>query len=200
MDATGWDERYSTTDLVWTAEPNRTLVAEVGGLKPGRALDIAAGEGRNAVWLASQGWQVTATDFSEVGLGKARALAEHIGVEIETVQADATEPIDGRFDLVVIMYLHLPAEARRIAVRNAASALDVGGTLLVVGHDSTNLDEGFGGPPDPTVLFTAEDIVADLEDSGLTVERAERIVRTVATEEGERRALDALYRARREAA
>lgn len=197
MDAEDWDERYSTTDLVWTAEANRTLVTEVGSLTPGTALDVAAGEGRNAVWLAARGWQVTATDFSAVGLAKARDLAENAGVSIRTICIDATEPVDGRFDLVVVAYLHLPPDARRAAVRNAAGALAEGGTLLVIGHDSDNLTQGVGGPQDPDVLFRAADIVGDLAGLGLNVERAERIERTVHTDHGDRTALDALVRARR---
>ena len=75
MDATGWDERYAASDLVWSAGPNRTVADEVGGLTAGTALDLGAGEGRNALWLAEQGWAVTAVDFSAVGLDKARAIA-----------------------------------------------------------------------------------------------------------------------------
>ena len=75
MDHRLWDERYAAAELIWTAEPNRFLVAEVNGLAPGRALDLACGEGRNAVWLAAQGWEVTGVDFSRAGLDKAHRLA-----------------------------------------------------------------------------------------------------------------------------
>src|SRR5690606_6006021 len=124
--------RYATSELIWTADPNRFLVDEVRGLAPGRALDVAAGEGRNAVWLARHGWQVTAVDFSDVGLDKARQLAERAGVSVDLVCADATNPIDATFDLVVVLYLHLPADQRRRAYRNAADAVAPGGTLLIV--------------------------------------------------------------------
>lgn len=197
MDAQAWNQRYSTSDLIWSAEPNQFLVAETAGLAPGRALDLGAGEGRNAVWLARRGWQVTAVDFSDVGLAKAEALAHHAQVTIETVCADATEPVGGAFDLVTVLYLQLPTGQRRRAVANAAAAVAPGGTLLVVGHDTTNLTEGVGGPQDPAVLFSPDDVVADLADSGLTVERAERVRRTVHTDAGDRTAIDALVRARR---
>jgi hypothetical protein len=82
-------------------------------------------------------------------------------------------------DLAVLAYLQLPEEQRRTAVRRAFAALDPGGTLLVVAHDSTNLTEGTGGPQDPTVLYTAEDVLADLEDEPFTVIRAERVGREV---------------------
>jgi 2-polyprenyl-3-methyl-5-hydroxy-6-metoxy-1,4-benzoquinol methylase len=63
-----WNARYAASELLWTAEPNRLFAAEIAGLEPGRALDLACGEGRNAVWLAEQGWRVTAVDFSDVAL------------------------------------------------------------------------------------------------------------------------------------
>ncbi len=199
MDADAWDRRYATVELIWTAEPNRFLVEQVGDLAPGRALDLGAGEGRNAVWLATQGWQVTAIDFSQTGLDKARQLAERANVDVELRCADATEPIGGVYDLVVILYLHLPPERRRAAHRNAAAAVAPGGTLLVVGHDTTNLTDGYGGPQDPAVLFSPEDVVADLQDSGLQIERAERVQRTIVTDSGPRMAIDALIRATRPA-
>ena len=81
MDAEAWDRRYVGSDLLWSVEPNRFLVAEVSGMEPGRALDVGTGEGRNAVWLAEQGWSVTGVDFSSVGLDKARArLSGYLGV------------------------------------------------------------------------------------------------------------------------
>lgn len=199
MEAADWDRRYATAELIWTAEPNRFLVEEAADLAPGRALDLGAGEGRNAVWLATKGWQVTAIDFSQTGLDKARQLAERANVEIELRCADAVEPIGGLHDLVVVLYLHLPPERRRAAHRNAAAALAPGGTLLVVGHDTTNLTDGYGGPQDPAVLFSPDDVVADLQGSGLRIERAERAERSVDTEAGPRTAIDALVRATRPA-
>jgi hypothetical protein len=91
------------------------------------------------------------------------------------------------------MYLHLPAEQRRQALAHATAALAPGGVLLVVGHDTSNLLKGTGGPQDPAVLFTPEEIVEDL--SGLQIERAEQVKRTVVTDAGEATAIDALVRA-----
>jgi 2-polyprenyl-3-methyl-5-hydroxy-6-metoxy-1,4-benzoquinol methylase len=88
MDSEDWDQRYAGRELVWTAEANRFLVQEVDGMAPGRALDLACGEGRNAVWLAERGWQVTGVDFSEVGLEKARQFADSRGVPAEWIAAD----------------------------------------------------------------------------------------------------------------
>jgi SAM-dependent methyltransferase len=200
MDRHDWDRRYEAKELIWTAEPNRFLVAEIGDLPPGSALDLAAGEGRNAVWLAEQGWEVTAVDFSAVGLSKADELAAARGVTVTTVCADATafEPA-APFDLVIVFYLQLPADGRRAALRRAAEAVAAGGTLVVVGHDSTNLADGHGGPQDAAVLFSPDDVVADITGSGLEVERGERVERPVETPEGTRVAIDALVRARRPA-
>lgn len=193
MDSQEWDQRYGGSDLVWTAEPNRFVVAELQDLPPGRALDIAAGEGRNAVWLASRGWQVTAVDFSAVGLDNGRRLAARAGVAIDWVCADVREyePEPGSFQLVLVAYLQLrEAELARV-LRRAATALAPGGVLLVVGHDVTNLAEGTGGPQDPAVLHTPESITRALGD--LTVVRAERVRRPVAG--SPRDAVDTLVRA-----
>jgi SAM-dependent methyltransferase len=198
MDRHAWDERYGGDGLLWRADPNRFLVAEVAELPPGRALDVACGEGRNAVWLAGQGWTVTGVDFSRVALDKARRLADSHGVTVEWVNADVGdwEPPAGRYDLVVVFYLHLPAERRRAVHARAASALAPGGTMLVVGHDLANLDGGHGGPQDPAVLFTHEDVASDL--AGLDIVRAERVRRAVTTDGGEVEAIDALVRAVRQ--
>jgi SAM-dependent methyltransferase len=192
-----WNRKHGEAGLLFGAEPNRFLVAEVDGLEPGRALDLACGAGRNAVWLAEQRWTVTGVDFSDVALENARGLAAERGVEVDWVQADvrAWEPPAEAFDLVAVLYLQIPAEERRPVLARAAGAVAPSGTLLVVGHDLQNLNGGYGGPKDPRVLFTPEDVVADL--LGLEIEKAERVLRPVETEDGEAQAIDALVRARR---
>jgi SAM-dependent methyltransferase len=194
MDAGAWDARYRESELVWSAGPNQFVEAEVAGLAPGRAVDLAAGEGRNAIWLAHQGWRVTAVDFSQAGLDKGRTLAGDLPVE--WVCADATTwSDDGSYDLCVIAYLQLVAEERRAAVRNGFAALRPGGTFLLVAHDTTNLTEGTGGPQSPEVLMTAEEVLGDLDGERFEVERAERVAREVAQPDGTTRtAYDALVR------
>jgi SAM-dependent methyltransferase len=204
MDAADWNARYDTSELIWKGEPNQFLPPEVVGLTPGRALDLACGEGRNAVWLATQGWDVTGVDFAGVGLGKAEALAAQHGVSGTWVTADATswEP-PHTYDLVVVFYLQLPADERGLALRTAVQALAPGGTFLLVCHDLLNLSEGHGGPQDARVLTTAEEVLDDLAAAELTLgvelvtERAERVDRVVATAEGDRTAIDTLVRVRR---
>jgi SAM-dependent methyltransferase len=197
-----WNEKWrgrltESRHAETSGEANRFLVAVAAGLPPGHALDLACGAGRNAVWLAANGWDVVGVDFSEVGLAAARRLAEERGVEVELHEADLLgyEPAESAYDLVAILYLQVPKDERRIVLRRAAVALGAGGRLLVVGHDSANLTEGYGGPKDPRVLYTADDVAGDLQDLG--IERAERVERPVMTPEGERVALDALVVARR---
>lgn len=205
MDSRAWDERYAATDLVWSSTPNQFVAAELSGLPPGRALDLAAGEGRNALWLAAEGWDVTAVDFSLVGLDKGRRLeaAQPDGrdLHIDWVHADVLtyDPGPVGYDLALLAYLQLPADERRAAVRVGFGALAAGGTLFVVAHDSTNLTEGTGGPQDPAVLYTAEEVLGDLDGERFDVVRAERVPRVVPADddhggEPERTAYDALVR------
>lgn len=202
MDAGAWDARYAATELVWSAGPNRFVAEECAGLSPGHALDLAAGEGRNAIWLAGRGWSVTAVDFSQVALDKGRRVAPE--ADVTWVCADATTWAGPPVDLVVVAYLQLAERERRAAMRSAADCLAPGGTLLVVAHDATNLAEGTGGPQDPAVLYTAGDVLADLTGltgPGLTVHRAERVAREVEPGHGGaggRTAYDCLVRVSRE--
>lgn len=198
MDSRAWDERYAGDDLLWSAAPNRFLAAEVAGLTPGRAFDVACGEGRNAVWLAEQGWDVAGIDFSPVAVAKARRLAEHRGVEVTWVVGDVTEASlpTGPFDLVAVLYLHLPRPRVSDVLARAAERVAPGGTFLVVAHDDTNIAEGHGGPQDPAVLYGPDDVVAVL-GQGWDVQRAERVRRPVETPSGTAVAIDCLVRARR---
>ncbi|MFR9777602.1 class I SAM-dependent methyltransferase [Micromonospora sp. MS34] len=185
MDSKAWDARYaSTPGLVWSAEANRFVVESVAGLTPGTALDLAAGEGRNAVWLAERGWRVTAVDFAPVAVERGRELAAQRGVAIEWRVADVTayRPVPGSYDLVLISYLHLPAADLAGVLDSARRALRPGGTLVVVGHDLANLTGGTGGPQDPAVLLTPETVVDGL--AGLRIQRAETAHRPVPTSDG----------------
>jgi SAM-dependent methyltransferase len=202
MESRAWDERYAGRELVWSSGPNQFLVAEVDDEPPGRALDLACGEGRNAIWLAEKGWDVTGVDFSAVGLAKAARLAEERGVHVRWVEADviAWDPPAGGFDLVAVFYLQLAERPRTAALTRAAAAVAPGGTLLLVAHDADNLVRGFGGPQDPAVLYRPGEVAALLAGEGLSIEKAEQVGRSVATEEGERMAIDVLVRAHRPAA
>ncbi|MFI6212030.1 class I SAM-dependent methyltransferase [Nocardia brasiliensis] len=219
MDATEWDERYAQSDLVWGAPPNSTVVEHVFGLERRtplapdgagqvpelpRALDLACGEGRNSLWLATHGWQVYAVDYSQVGVDKGRTIATRLSRSVRSritwECADVTElEVTGPFELVLMVFLHLPADQRRIVLRHAADLLAPEGTLLVLGHDTTNLTDGYGGPKDPDVLFTPDDVIADLapaiDDHRIRIRLADRVLRPT---EG-RDAIDALVIATRPA-
>jgi len=195
MQREDWDRRYAAVENLWAAKPNRFLVAEVSELTPGRALDLASGEGQNAIWLAGLGWEVTGVDYSEVAIAKAEARATREGVRVDFVCADLVsyEPARAAFDLVLLLYLHIPRDERRTVHERAADALAPGGTLLLIGHDLTNITDGVGGPSDPSLLYTPEEIAAELP--GLEIEKAERVLRDVTGED--RDAIDTLVRARR---
>jgi len=205
MDAEYWNKRYDQAELVWSAGPNVWVEQVASGLAPGTALDLGAGEGRNALWLAENGWHATAVDFSSVAIETARGLArERLGDaadRFEGLCADllSYQPTGQSNDLVTLIYLQMPPDQRRKVIETAAGAVRPGGLLLVVAHDSDNLAHGYGGPQDPSVLYTTADITADLATSGLSIDRAEQVVRVVTTEAGPRHALDALVVASRPA-
>jgi len=200
LDRSDWDARYAATDLLWGAGPNRFVAAELESRTPqGRALDLACGEGRNAIWLAEQGWTVTAADFSDVAIERARKLAAGRGVEVEWLCADLAsyEPPAGVFQLVLIAYLQLPGAELRGVLTRAAAALAPASELLMIGHARRNLSEGVGGPRDPAVLWTPDGIGGALRALGLSVERCEHVQRVVDTPDGPREAVDVLARAAR---
>jgi SAM-dependent methyltransferase len=201
VDSQQWDERYASSEFTWSTEPNQFVAAELAGLPPGRALDLAAGEGRNTIWLAERGWRVTAVDFSRVGLEKGRKLGAARGVgadQVTWIVADLNDyqPEPAAFDLVLIAYAQVTPELRAKLLAGAVAAVAPGGTMFVVGHDLTNLTEGAGGPQYPEVLYTPEMITAGL--AGLRVLRAERVHRAVEKDGAPATAIDTLVRAIRE--
>ncbi len=196
MNSRDWDKRYQEKKLVWSAGPNQFVESEVASLAPGRALDVACGEGRNALWLADQGWTVTALDYSPVAIEKAKARSSEIGANITWQVADATTDIDGRYDLILYAYLHLPRAQTERSLALAKQALAPGGTLLIVGHDIRNIEEGIGGPQDASILFGPHDFEAML--TGLEIEAAETVERPVNKEGQVHQALDVLVRARKD--
>jgi SAM-dependent methyltransferase len=173
-----WDVRHQAGDFEGEG-PNPTLLAGARDLPRGRALELASGSGTNAVWLASEGWRTTAVDWSAVGLANGAAKAEAAGVSVEWLERDLRDwtPPARSFDLVVIVYLHLPMNERTSVYRSAAAAVAPGGRMIVVGHHPLNATQGVGGPPDTTRLFAAEDIAADLlvAEPDLEIERADMV-------------------------
>jgi 2-polyprenyl-3-methyl-5-hydroxy-6-metoxy-1,4-benzoquinol methylase len=174
-----WDERYR--EQQWPAQPDAALQELVGSLAPGSALDLGCGPGRNAVWLARQGWSVTGVDASSVGLEQAAARARASGVTLQLVNADLRHyhPPEATFDLVVVANMHFDPEERSAFFGRAAAALVPGGHIFIIGHHLDSL--GRAGPPFAERLYT-EALLADLLPT-LTVERIQRAERvTVAGE------------------
>ncbi|WP_016700288.1 class I SAM-dependent methyltransferase [Actinoalloteichus spitiensis] len=133
-----WNDLYDRSDRIWSGNPNAALVREATHLSPGHALDLGCGEGGDAIWLASRGWRVTATDISRVALARTRRYADEAGVghlvDGEHLDLAVSFPA-GEFDLVSAQFLQSPRELPRERIlRRAAAAVRPGGTLLVVGH------------------------------------------------------------------
>jgi SAM-dependent methyltransferase len=200
MEREDWNRRYAAKEFIWTVNANRFLVAEAANLLPGRALDLAAGEGRNAVWLAERGWAVRAIDFSDVAIekGKRLAAARQVAAKIDfqIVDLRGYEPEVHHFDLVALMYLQIPRAEREPIFIQAARAVAPGGTFLLVAHDSANLLHGYGGPQQPDVLYTAEQVVNALGGE-LEIEKAAPVKRLVETDDGTKVAIDCLVRGKR---
>ena len=198
MDARDWDRRWLDKRLHAHGEASSVALDALEDLEPGRALDLGCGSGRHAVWLAERGWQVTAVDFSREALRQARERAAHVGAEVGWIEADlvAFEPAAKSFDLVLLAYLHVAADERRAILAKAEAAVADGGTLLLVGHDLTNIGTGAPGPTSPAVLYTPADIVPELPE--LVIERTEQLTRPTKLDDGsEVNAIDALVLARR---
>jgi SAM-dependent methyltransferase len=172
--AAEWDQRYAE-NRQWSAEPNRLVASLLGDLPPGDAVDLAAGEGRHALWLAERGWRVTAVDFSPVGLGRGREQPGADRVSWVTADVLAWTALEASLDLVLVAYLHLPEPDTLGLLERAVGWLRPGGRLLVLGHDVANIEHGVGGPQEPSILHSVSRLapVAAL----LHVDRLERVDR-----------------------
>ena len=196
-----WNERYAAKELVWSAGPNARFAEEVAALQPGTALDVACGEGRNAIWLAEQGWKVTGIDFSDVGIDKARAIADRRGVAPTFIAADilTNDFGDETYDLVALLYVHTAVEERVVWLPRVVRAVRPGGRLVYIGHDPRNILEGVGGPQDESVLPSVAELTTFLD--GFDVLRGEVVERPVGTDPGhgaaEGIALDTVVHAQR---
>lgn len=198
MDAADWDARYRETTQMWSRGPNVFVAERLADAAPGRAIDLAGGEGRNAVWLAERGWDVELVEFSRVALDRAVDRADEAGVRLTTTHADVTsEPALERADLVLIAYLQLPSAQMARVCAYAASLVGHGGRLLLVGHARRNLLEGFGGPSDPDVLHDPASLASWFSTAGLTVDEASEVTRRVDSDHGPQTAIDVLVDAHR---
>ncbi|MGE5336614.1 MAG: SAM-dependent methyltransferase [Gemmatimonadota bacterium] len=178
-----WDARYADEEFAYGTAPNDFLVQMIDRIAPqGHVLCLADGEGRNGAWLAQQGRRVTSVDVSERGMQKARDLARRAGVTIDTATCDVTHYALGvaAWDAIVSIFLHLPPKPRRALHARCAAALKPGGTFIYEAYGHEQLRYGTGGPKEPELLPTLEDVLADL--TGLRIEH--RFAGTRAVHEG----------------
>ena len=155
MRAEDWDERYAQRQQ-WSEGPNAQVADLLADLPPGTAVDLAAGEGRHALWLASLGWSVTAVDFSAVGIDRGRSRPGADAVTWVTADVLTWSAPPSSLDLVLVAYLHLPTDDVVGLLHRAVDWLRPGGRLLLLGHDLDNLTRGVGGPQEPGILHSAE--------------------------------------------
>ena len=159
-----WDQNFSGAAYKYGTEPNAFVAAESQRLANGSYVLVPGdGEWRNGVWLAQQGHQVTAVDYSSVGLDKARALAAQRGVALHTELADLTEwqvPTQ-TFDALVLVFVHLPASIRTQVHHRLLKALKPGALVLIEAFTPKQLHMCSGGPKDASMLYTLEQLRAD---------------------------------------
>jgi SAM-dependent methyltransferase len=193
----GWDARYSSADRVWSGEPNGALVAEAADLPPGRALDVGCGEGADAVWLATRGWQVTALDISRIALDRTRRHAAEAGVHVDVRHGDFVEvDVSGPFDLVSAQYPVLRRTPDRVAERTLIDLVAPGGVLLFVHHADFDADHAHDRGWDPADYVGPDEVAAALDD-GWRVDVHARRPRSVSAGAGSGHTTDIVLRATR---
>jgi SAM-dependent methyltransferase len=197
-----WNERYARKPLVWSAGPNQVFFEQVQNLPPGRALDAACGEGRNGMWLAEQGWNVTGVDFSEAAIAKASQIAKKRGVTIDWQVEDLAswEAPENSYDLVAVVYMHTDSVERESWLNNLVGAVRQSGSFIYIAHDPSNITDGVGGPQEPDMVPGIDEILGALGD--FRIEVAKVIERPIVNEPGhseqlEGIAFDSLIRATR---
>lgn len=194
MDSAGWDDRYKATERLWSSGPNVFVESRLADREPGRGVDLGSGEGRNALWLAERGWEMTAVDFSSVAIDRGRGISDRV----EFIEADVfswvqEEDLEGSLDLVLVAYLQVDMGKLESLVRATSAWLRPGGELFMIGHDVSNIQEGIGGPQVPEILWEADSILEWLGD--LRVIEGGVVERPVEVDGDVRYARDTLIRA-----
>lgn len=178
-----WDKRYSEKEFAYGTEPNQFFKEQIEKLSPGRALFLGEGEGRNAVYAAKQGWQVDAVDFSSSAKNKALRLAEENKVKInyEVCNFNDYKFKENHYDLIVMIFVHLPIELRTMVFSNAISSLKQNGNLIIEAFNKEQIKNTSGGPQSLDLLYSENDVLSLVKD--LRVEMMES--RTIELDEGE---------------
>jgi SAM-dependent methyltransferase len=186
-----WDDRYRQHTRVWSGRPNRQLVDLVEGLAPGTALDVGCGEGADAIWLASRGWDVLGIDVSEVALSRAREhtaeLPADVAARLDWRQVDllAAPELPGGRDLVTTQFMHLPEPERSPLFTWLATLVGVGGTFLVGAHDPSDHHSGIRRPAQPELFYPPQEIAGLLDDDAWDIRVCETRPRSERNPEGE---------------
>ncbi len=160
-----WDQRYAAQEYVYGTEPNNFLKEKLTLLKPGRILFPAEGEGRNAVYAASLGWQTDAFDLSVEGQKKALLLADTKGVTINyTIESlDNWHPVADQYDCITLIFVHLPDGLRQQVHHAVIRALKPGGILILEAFTLKQLSLTSGGPKTADMLYTSEMLQNDFK-------------------------------------
>jgi SAM-dependent methyltransferase len=197
-----WDARYAASPSVWSITPNEFVVEFLSDMPAGKVIDLAGGEGRNALWLAGRGWQAEVADFSQVALEKftARAAEEGLSEHCFATLADATTETAYALapaDLGLIAYLQIDAAGLSDAIASLTQALAPGATLFGVWHERDNLTHGFGGPQVPEMLPTEDELRTASERAGLNIQTLEKRERNFETDGIPRLGIDVVLVARK---
>jgi len=200
-----WDTRYNTRHALWSGNPNHHLVEEASDLAAGTALDAGAGEGADAIWLAERGWTVTAVDISGVALGRgaehAAKAGDEVAARISWQREDLIEwtPPERAYDLVTSQYIHLPGDLRHTFFTRLAAAVRDGGTLLIVGHHPSDLENtALQRPNHPELLFTGDELASEIGGDGWEIVTNVAAERETTDPDGRpATAHDTVFRARR---
>lgn len=161
-----WNERYNTTEYAYGTKPNEFFKEQIDKLTPGKILLVGEGEGRNAVYAAAQGWEVTAIDFSEVAKNKALELARYLGTSINYILIEAENYLypENYFDVVGLIYAHFSPETRSYIHQKCNKTLISKGTIIIEAFNPNQENNLSGGPKDYKMLYDQERLEFDFVD------------------------------------
>jgi SAM-dependent methyltransferase len=172
-----WNERFAKEEFAYGKEPNAFFKQEIEKLIPGKLLLLGEGEGRNGVYAAKLGWKVDAVDWSERGKEKAEKLAYENEVQINYIVADLSDyiPQKNNYDAVGLIFLHLPTEFREVVHQKIAASLNNGGVVILESYSKEQVANSSGGPKDPDLLYSLEEIFTDFAELGINSFSKEKV-------------------------